>query len=260
MKYISFSLFGRDPNYTLGAVANSQNSKFFYPGWTPVFYVSPEIETEIIDQLLASGSIVIQSGPMLSKNPRIWRFAAALLPKAEYTIFRDTDSRFSTREVEAVDQWLNTKHQLHIIRDHPRHYYPIMAGMWGVRSTESMQNSIKEVLSSARGVEKPEDQTLLAKILYPRFKEDVFVHDAFYDREPNRGSLAKRNIDGSFIGEQIDFEGKPNLYHRKIVDLYERTPFQKLRLRYFDKLRQIVYQFTRVNLYLLLKSGKTERS
>jgi len=260
LKYISFSLFGHEPDYILGAVANAKECDTFYPGWTPVFYVAPEIEQKIIDQLLATGAVVIPGGPEISKNPRIWRFAAALLPEAKLTLFRDTDSRFSKREVEAVAQWVKSENQLHIIRDHPRHYYPIMAGMWGVRSTEYVRSTIKQILLSANGADKPEDQTLLAKIFYPKFKDDALVHDAFFTREKNRATLIDREPNGSFIGEQIDSAGNPNLSHRELASRYERNLILALRLKYFDKLREAIHKVFRLNFYFLLKTGKTERS
>ena len=48
-------------------------------------------------------------------------------------LFRDLDSRPSHREMEAVSEWLLSKHVLHVMRDHPGHDMPILAGMWGMK-------------------------------------------------------------------------------------------------------------------------------
>jgi hypothetical protein len=48
-------------------------------------------------------------------------------------LFRDLDSRPSLREVEAVKEWLQSKHVFHVMRDHPGHDMPMLAGMWGVK-------------------------------------------------------------------------------------------------------------------------------
>ena len=55
------------------------------------------------------------------------------LLKVEVALFRDLDSRPSRREMEAVEEWMLSKHVVHVMRDHPGHDMPILAGMWGVK-------------------------------------------------------------------------------------------------------------------------------
>ncbi len=62
-----------------------------------------------------------------------WRFLAADDQRADAAIFRDVDSRISEREAHAVQEWLASGRAFHIMRDHPRHWRPMMGGMWGVR-------------------------------------------------------------------------------------------------------------------------------
>ena len=52
-------------------------------------------------------------------------------------LFRDLDSRPSRREMEAVEEWMLSKHVVHVMRDHPGHDMPILAGMWGVKLEDS---------------------------------------------------------------------------------------------------------------------------
>jgi hypothetical protein len=258
IKYIAFSLFGNEPTYTSGAIANAISAKDFYPDWRPVFYVANDVNEGVIEALQDTESLIIPSESSHSLNPRMWRFAAALLEDAEFTIFRDTDSRFSRRETYAVNNWIDSGRQLHIIRDHPHHYYPIMAGMWGVKSTKAIKESITRVLESAKGTSKPEDQKLLAEIIYPKFRDDSFVNDAFFSREKSH-PMIPREPDGSFIGERIDALGECSQEHRELLIRYEKSPLQKLRLKYFDLLRELIYRSTEMQLYVLLKSGKTEK-
>ena len=49
-------------------------------------------------------------------------------------ISRDADSRLSLREKEAVEKWINSDKDFHIMRDHPHHYYPILGGTWGFKN------------------------------------------------------------------------------------------------------------------------------
>ena len=165
LRYVSFSLFGKDKDYLEGAIRNCATANDFYPGWTPIFYVAADIEKKVTRELEKHGGRVIASDQTVSRNPRAWRFAAALLDDAEHVIFRDTDSRMSRRESDAVMQWLDSGKTLHIMRDHPHHGHPIMAGMWGINVGEKPRRLISKVLQEAIGEEKPEDQQLLGGML-----------------------------------------------------------------------------------------------
>jgi hypothetical protein len=63
----------------------------------------------------------------------MWRFEAIDDPEVEVMMSRDTDSRFWLREKLAVDEWLNSDCIFHIMRDHPYHFFPILAGMFGTK-------------------------------------------------------------------------------------------------------------------------------
>ena len=56
-----------------------------------------------------------------------WRF---LFDDSSVDIFivRDVDSRIN-KEESAVKEWLESDKLLHIMRDHPHHYYKILGGM-----------------------------------------------------------------------------------------------------------------------------------
>ena len=51
MKIISFSLWGRDPKYTVGAIKNAELAKEIYPGWICRFYCANDVPNPIIFQL-----------------------------------------------------------------------------------------------------------------------------------------------------------------------------------------------------------------
>ena len=51
-KVISFSLWGDDPKYTIGAIRNAELAKTVYPGWVPRFYCAKNsVPENIINQL-----------------------------------------------------------------------------------------------------------------------------------------------------------------------------------------------------------------
>jgi hypothetical protein len=53
-------------------------------------------------------------------NGRTWRFAVASDPAVARFLVRDVDSRLSSREVAAVQDWVLRKKPFHVMRDHPR--------------------------------------------------------------------------------------------------------------------------------------------
>lgn len=259
MRYISFSLFGQDRDYLVGAVINARLAASIYPSWKPVFFLGPEVDLALRAELESMGCLVVTGKKSISSNPRVWRFSAGLFPDAEYVIFRDTDSRVSAREALAVEDWMRSGRALHIIRDHPHHFYPIMAGMWGLRSSPYSKALIRSVLSAAKGDDKPEDQRLLAEIIYPSLVNDSFVHDTFYRREPHSVPLSERDSSNSFIGERISASGTPDAKHRLLISKYEKSRFGAKRLRTLDGFREWVFRTFRLQMYFLLKTGTTEK-
>jgi hypothetical protein len=65
-------------------------------------------------------------------NKMSWRFLVASDPNIERYVIRDIDSRISRREKLAVDEWIASGKQFHVMRDHPSHSNNAMSGgMWG---------------------------------------------------------------------------------------------------------------------------------
>ena len=51
--------------------------------------------------------------------PMIWRFFPTLDPQVDAFMSRDLDSIIKLREVDAVEEWLESGKTLHVMRDHP---------------------------------------------------------------------------------------------------------------------------------------------
>jgi hypothetical protein len=93
-----------------------------------------------------------------------WRFIPAFMEKDIIMIVRDTDSRLNMREKLAVDEWLNTESDFHIMRDHIWHGTRILGGMWGVRNN-LLLGLEKEFLTYQRVNQKGNDQKFLQDTL-----------------------------------------------------------------------------------------------
>ena len=117
-------------------------------------------------------------------------------------ISRDTDSRLSVREHAAVQEWLSSDKDFHIIRDHPYHATEILGGMWGVRN-----GLLKGIKASIDNYDKGEfddkwqvDQNFLRDVIFPTVQDKSFVHDEFFEKKPFPNNAPSRtNTD--FIGQ-----------------------------------------------------------
>ena len=187
-KLITYSLWGTNPTYNVGAIRNAEMSKDFYPDWICRFYVGTNTPQSVIEDLRSySNTEVIETGEEGTPKSMLWRFQSIDEPDVEVMMPRDTDCRPSHREVDAVKDWLSTDKKFHIMRDHPYHATAIMGGMWGMRKIEgwSITDRINEYLSlKDTKDEKGMDQVFLARYVYPLAQKDSVVHDPFFSSSP----------------------------------------------------------------------------
>ena len=123
-------------------------------------------------------------------------------------ISRDTDSRLNRREKAAVDEWLESDKDFNILRDHPHHQIEILAGMWGVRN--GLISNIKEWMENHnKDLDKQSDQTFLRKVIYPKIKHSLMVHDEItnYRQLDECRSFPTPRIDYEFVGDVFDANG-----------------------------------------------------
>ena len=207
-KIISFCLWGENPRYTIGALKNADLAKTIYPDWVCRYYIGKSTPNKIITELCDKDNtelfIMNESGDW---RGMFWRFLPASDSDVSVMISRDTDSRLSEREKEAVDQWLDSDKGFHIMRDHPAHGTAILAGMWGAK-----QGSISEMKQLIDEYKKDNfrelDQQFLREKIYPLVKNNSFVHDEFFEKKPfpisRREGLDHYGNPKYFIGEPVD--------------------------------------------------------
>lgn len=178
-KLIAFAVFGEDPKYRAGMLANVRAAQAHYPGWKLIVYCDRvNYEALMRVNLGDHTACVLQQEFSQGVEGMSWRLLAVLRPEAEVVLFRDADSVFSQREVAAVKEWLSTDLDAHIIRDHPYHYSPIMGGLLGVRgrALEILAGLTRERMSAHRLTEYGDDQVFLSQDLYPRVLDMALVH------------------------------------------------------------------------------------
>ena len=77
----------------------------------------------------------------------LWRFLPVLDPTVDLMVSRDLDSRLTTREQTAVEDWLNTGLAFHVMRDNPQHGTEILGGMWGARMDSGLRTKLAEAMT-----------------------------------------------------------------------------------------------------------------
>ena len=214
-KIISYSLWGNSPMYTIGAIRNAELAETIYPGWICRFYVGDDVAEDIVNKLKSfdNTEVIVMKNTMPDWQKTIWRFYAINNEGVDFVILRDTDSRLTLREYEAVLEWQLSGKYFHIMRDHPYHTEAIMAGMWGCKPKELMDR-INEEIYTKNGLDtisnfseviddwliqekkniadqkqnhlKPEqlvtkgiDQILLRSLIYPMVVSDAYIHDSY---------------------------------------------------------------------------------
>lgn len=208
-RIISFCLWGSNPKYTVGALKNAVLARTVYPGWEPLFYVCMDsVPADIVAELRRLGASIVEKhrGNWTSM---FWRFAPCMGQDIDCMISRDTDSRLGPREKAAVDEWLASGLDFHIMRDHPEHNVPILGGMWGIRGNRL---DIPELIRQWECHDCWQtDQTFLTAKVWPKVKDRVMIHDEIHGHRsfpvPRKGY--------SFVGEIFDAEDRPVQAHRQ---------------------------------------------
>lgn len=201
-KVISFSLWGDNPKYTMGAIKNAELSKTIYPDWICRFYCGKSVPSDIIEKLKSYDNVeVIEMSEDGDWNGMFWRFYAC--EDADVMISRDTDSRLNLREKCAVDEWLNSEKDFHIMRDHPYHNTLILGGMWGVRN--GLLNNIKSLIDEYnKGNFWQVDQNFLREKIYPIVIDKSFIHDSYLSYNVDSKKFPSERINQEFVGDVFD--------------------------------------------------------
>jgi len=178
---IAYSLWGDHPMYWIGALKNIEQVKNYFPGWICRFYIDNSCRQDLIDSIAGDNVEVILVDSKDSFHGMFWRFWAAADPEVNIFLSRDCDSRFSNREISAINEWLASDKDFHIMRDHPYHTVPILGGMWGCRNgiLRSDINILDLIKTWTHFSIKGCDQDFLGQVIYPMVKDKAMEHSEF---------------------------------------------------------------------------------
>jgi len=208
-KIISFCLWGNNPKYLVGMSKNIQLAKEIYPDWKVKIFVDATVPMGYKFEYEENENVEV-----IRKFDEIgdWKFSLRRFEAAEndddIIILRDADSRLNYREKAAVDEWLQSDKDFHVMRDHPYHKFVILAGMCGFRN--GVLKDIKKVVDNYSNVNYNygEDYNFLLNCVYPMVKNNMFIHDdgVWSDRKNINHKFPIERGEGRelFIGQVFD--------------------------------------------------------
>lgn len=219
---IAYSLWGEHPMYWIGALKNIEQAKKYFPGWICRFYIDKDCKQELINTIKGDNVEVILVDSKDSFHGMFWRFWASEDNDVNIFLSRDCDSRFSIREINAINEWLKSDKDFHIMRDHPYHTVPILGGMWGCRNGIMRKINLSKLIENWGKYErKGIDQDFLGEIVYPLVKNNTLEHSEF---NLNFGVQTRRfpteRINYEFVGDVYDENDLRHPEYWKIIKNY----------------------------------------
>lgn len=226
-KVISFSLWGNNLTYGLGALTNAQLAKLYYPDFECWVYIHKDSVPEETIAALSEQSnvrVIFKSGDLndLSIKPMMWRFEAIDDPEVEIMLSRDTDTRILEREKLAVEEWIKSGKKFHIMRDHPHHTFRILGGMFGTRKLNDLC-WIDLISHFPRHGDRDYDQKFLEEKIYPVIKDNSVIHSSFhsYEGENITPFPTPYTNKHKFVGEYIFHDDSRSMPH--VIDLLQES-------------------------------------
>lgn len=227
-KLISFSLYGKDDTYTEGAIENVIAYSDLLPDYECVFFVGRSVPGKYKTYLLALGAEVREINGREDWGATLWRLQVLRDENLDRVIFRDTDSRPTPREIQAVRAWEASMKPIHVMRDHPAHMASVLAGMWGCSGTFAATVADRVPLTSdirmSNDYHEHIDQAWLETHVGPHLRSKALQHcsywtDWFGPSEP----FPTERVNNEFVGAAFKADGSPRYPdHMDLEDLCRR--------------------------------------
>ena len=183
---ISYSLYGNQLRFLVGAIKNAELANRFFPGFTVRYYYGRTVPKWVLSTLILFKNVeLIRVDEVEDNIARTWRFMACADGNVDVVLCRDVDARLSLREAEAHQEFLDSDFGFHIIRDHPTgHGYLISAGMFAMKNAKYGRLMYDLISSYEFRDEYMADQNFMASQFYPHIAADCLIHDQYYDYQP----------------------------------------------------------------------------
>jgi len=215
-KVISYSLWGNDKKYINGALRNIDLAKEYFNDWKIRIYVSTNTQFSFVSDNLE----IVYRTEKQSYDGSFWRFEAC--DSDDIVIIRDLDDRLSKRHKFVVDEWLNSNKKIHIIRDHPNHLYPIMAGLWGCRGCvfKGITNKIENWNNKNYYTT---DQEFLRHLFNDKFIPEILIHDPYHKTIGIENDIKLDRENYEFLGDTYDENDLRREDYWKVIEEHQRN-------------------------------------
>jgi len=211
MKYymivFSFSLFGANPKYTHGALANARIIKERFPDAKMYVYAAESVPANIKEQLAAMPHVRLIPVPSRNGTQGAFdRFLAIDDPECDIMFSRDADSRIHDRDAACIEDFIADPSKfVQIIRDHKNHYDHILAGMFALRK-EAMSTSMSSLIAKSPhyGFNFGCDQYFLNAEFYEKMildRTQIFDRYARYEPQDSLTPFRVPIKDNLFVGQ-----------------------------------------------------------
>jgi len=192
-KILSFSLWGKQPIYLVGSIRNVEIAQELFPDWICRFHVPADKIPSNVEKLQSFDNVEIvyiksdwemssgrfSNGKSLSAKTPVgdifWKWLPYFDTDVDCFFSKDVDSRLSIREKIAMDEFIESDKQFHIMRDHPACVsgMPIFGALWGIKRTIGLD--IRKLIDEYPPNKKT-DQQFLGDIIYPLIKNQSMIH------------------------------------------------------------------------------------
>lgn len=190
MKVISYSIFGDPasfefPFYLRGVYLNARMNKLLFPDWITTVCVEANVYAKYEKYFESLAHLFGVLVYVNKKEPLCKMMLYRLLPIYEsqvtHVLSRDADAITTYKEAQAVQEWLDSGLGFHSITDNPAHTLPLMGGMMSVKVEHFKQtfpeyDTFEKLVANFDLKNHGSDQNLLMKKIYPKAKDNLFIH------------------------------------------------------------------------------------
>ena len=201
---ISYSLYGHNPRYTVGAIKNAILIQK-YPYFTARFYVGETVPDWVVSTLRLLPNVeIVEMMATEDFRAMFWRFYALADLDYDYVLVRDVDARLNDREIDMHYEFVESGKSFHIIKDHPTgHSYTISGGLLAAK--KAAVHDIHKLMDAWSP--KPaygNDIEFLTRMVYIKVKDDCLVHDEYYNTPGSIKSRTKKKHTLDMVGAAVN--------------------------------------------------------
>ncbi len=136
---VAFAIDRNDADLNAGALRQTElfnaYSRTGPVEWDLRFYVGATVPVDLLDRLEALGARIFRRPACLETHTFGFARHHVLLSDYDFYIFRSPHIRLSQRECLALDAFVASGAEFHVMRDHPSHLAPVLPDLWGCTRT-----------------------------------------------------------------------------------------------------------------------------